>query len=778
MNHLHLNIFPLDLPDVEIPVGVMKFDSREKIRDLRKEHVGTHVFTRTSVEINGTKEDLIYAIRLDGKTCEIVQETQKIRLRENLGVARQLVNESFIAGFAGHASRRMVDVGPLTVLSSEVEHDFITQAADGAAVPPWLTVRLAHAIEARVFHFDGENPLLGLVFDHRTFRRIARPCSAWLADRANLRGLYLSEKFPFNDTRIEPRARLVGRLDTVKGSILHLADYREGRDSVEAADVEIEADYDGFMFCLNAVFGRRGNAIDRRLFELQSAARVGPKKLSELTRIENRLLQRPIRLLPGLESNVLPHLNSGGTRFPKVHHSPQALYVFDRTFNKPALIDAKRGILEHGPYSQQGFTPSKPRICVVCERSRRGEVEQFLQKLLDGNVEPGRKCFFPNGLLKTYRLQGKDIRFFVAENPTSAAYHKAAQEALASVTTDADRWHLAYVQVNEASHELRGDSNPYLVAKAAFLSQQIPTQEFKIETARRKGSGLDFILSNIALASYAKLGGTPWHLKVDNPIAHELVVGMGSASISNSRLGARHRVVGITTLFTSEGRYLLGNMSNAVPFEEYGAAVVNMLLVAIERARKDMNWQKGDEVRLIFHSFKPLKDTEADAVKSVTEHLSDYHVDFAFVHVAQDHDTALYDSENRGAKSYSAGIASGMDVMKGEFAPARGTYLALNKSSAILSLTGAKEVKKPTDGLPYPVLLHLHRSSSFTDMRYLTEQVYTFACHSWKSFDMARMPVTIAYSQLIARLLGKLGGLPHFSVDSIHGRLNRLRWFL
>jgi len=30
-----------------------------------------------------------------------------------------------------------------------------------------------------------------------------------------------------------------------------------------------------------------------------------------------------------------------------------------------------------------------------------------------------------------------------------------------------------------------------------------------IETSRRKGSGLDFILSNIALASYAKLGGTP-----------------------------------------------------------------------------------------------------------------------------------------------------------------------------------------------------------------------------------------------------------------------------
>jgi len=231
-------------------------------------------------------------------------------------------------------------------------------------------------------------------------------------------------------------------------------------------------------------------------------------------------------------------------------------------------------------------------------------------------------------------------------------------------------------------------------------------------------------------------------------------------------------MVGITTSCTSEGRYLLGNMSNAVPFEEYGKAVVEMLTNAIERARGDMNWQKGDEVRLVFHSFKPLKDAEADAVKAVAASLKDYHVDFAFLHIAQEHDTVLFDSDSAGVMSYSA------KVMKGEFAPTRGICLTLNKSNTILSLTGAREIKKPTDGLPYPVLLHLHRCSTFTDMKYLSEQVYTFAGHSWRSFDMARMPVTIAYSQLIARLLGKLCALPHFSVDSIHGRLNRLRWFL
>jgi len=66
--------------------------------------------------------------------------------------------------------------------------------------------------------------------------------------------------------------------------------------------------------------------------------------------------------------------------------------------------------------------------------------------------------------------------FFLADNATALAYRKAAQETLATVTTEAERWHLAYVQVNEASHDMRGEANPYLVAKATFLSQQIPTR--------------------------------------------------------------------------------------------------------------------------------------------------------------------------------------------------------------------------------------------------------------------------------------------------------------
>lgn len=217
---------------------------------------------------------------------------------------------------------------------------------------------------------------------------------------------------------------------------------------------------------------------------------------------------------------------------------------------------------------------------------------------------------------------------------------------------------------------------------------------------------------------------------------------------------------------------MLGNVSRVVPFEEYRSAVIEMLRGALERARADMNWQKGDEVRLIFHSFKPMKDDEAEAVKAIATDLAkDFHLDFAFLHVAQDQPLALFDSEQGGVKAFGGGN-------KGAYAPARGGYIHLGRGATLLSLVGPGELKKAADGLPSPILLRLHRSSSFYDMEYLTKQVFNFSAHSWRSFNPAGMPVSILYSQLIARLLGQLGALPGFSADSLIGRLNRLRWFL
>ena len=87
------------------------------------------------------------------------------------------------------------------------------------------------------------------------------------------------------------------------------------------------------------------------------------------------------------------------------------------------------------------------------------------------------------------------------------------------------------------------------MTKHAFLTHQIPVQEFTLETASLWEGQLAYALNHMALATYSKLGGTPWLLRCDRAIAHELVIGIGSAQVGEGRLGNRERVVGFTTVF-------------------------------------------------------------------------------------------------------------------------------------------------------------------------------------------------------------------------------------
>jgi hypothetical protein len=132
----------------------------------------------------------------------------------------------------------------------------------------------------------------------------------------------------------------------------------------------------------------------------------------------------------------------------------------------------------------------------------------------------------------------------------------------------------------------------------------------------------------------------------------------------------------------------------------------------------------------------------------------------------------LFDTMQKGVLDFET---SGM---KGIYAPPIGRYLQLGSREALLSLTGPTEVKRSLDGTPSPLLLSLHRDSSFTDIQYLTIQVFRFACHSWRNFSATSEPVTVGYPSLIAKSLGRLSVMPRWNPDVMLSRIGRSRWFL
>ena len=77
----------------------------------------------------------------------------------------------------------------------------------------------------------------------------------------------------------------------------------------------------------------------------------------------------------------------------------------------------------------------------------------------------------------------------------------------------------------------------------------------------------------------------------------------------------------------------------------------------------------------------------------------EYDVKYAFVHVNEQHPYMAFDTSQDGVKDFETGR------VKGQYAPARGSYLELGNRDVLLSLTGPHEVKRPEDGTPRPLLL-------------------------------------------------------------------------
>ena len=114
--------------------------------------------------------------------------------------------------------------------------------------------------------------------------------------------------------------------------------------------------------------------------------------------------------------------------------------------------------------------------------------------------------------------------------------------------------------------------------------------------------------------------------------------------------GAGERIVGITTVFSSQGNYLLDARTAAVPFDRYPNALRDTLVAAVERVRREEAWRAGDTVRLVFHAFTQLRQATAEAVIAAVASMGLSGVKFAFLHVVEDHPYTLFDHFRRLAR--------------------------------------------------------------------------------------------------------------------------------
>lgn len=764
-----LNFVPIEFAsDAVIRVGVGPY-TPERLTELRAAHRGRHFFKWDRVG------DRIVSVSLNAGQAPIGEEAIDIRCLDAPWLVAPLVLEALLKFFHSH-KRPVLTYKPLRIVTRQASDDLLRRKKlPGIAIPGWLERRVSYLFDTRTIYPDFKTPRIGLACDVRISNIISASIRQLQEIGFDPVGHYVETLEERDDLRLVLRRRLVGRVAEVQSTTLVFDDHVEGIAGVEADDAFLEPRQEKVVACLKVLFGDKADQLIGYADQAAAALQNGQEQLQRIRQLFDFLRGRELHLAPGVPFTIGQLLSSGQAEcawFPRAEIIAKPDLVFDPSGTRTDTWN-QRGLDLHGPYDRRTFSPKAPNIAIVCQDANQGQVEQWVARFLEGvpGGSDGKGGAYEKGFVRRYDFQHAKTTTFTTAGAGARSYEAACRRALQEAAERNVRWDLALVQTQDAFHLLTSGENPYLASKALFLKKDVPVQAVEIETMSLPLSQLGYVMNNIGLASYAKMRGVPWLLKAQPTVARELVIGLGSHTVQHSRFGANERLVGITTVFSADGNYLLENRTLAVPYDAYPDALLEAVKRAVEVVRAEQDWKAGDAVRLIFHAFKPFRYEQVERLAQVVRSIGHTAVQYAFLHFAESHGYRIFDPTQVGVRSVGG--------LKGVFAPQRGLCLHLNDHELLLALVGAREVKKPSDGTPQPVLLRLHEGSTFTDLTYLARQAFAFACHSWRSFFPARLPITIVYSDLIAQQMRSLEGLPAWDTDTMTlGQIGRTPWFL
>ncbi|MFI5591680.1 Piwi domain-containing protein [Amycolatopsis sp. NPDC051758] len=757
---LAFNFVPVNFSTETFDGGLVDFESSDQLNALRRDLEGTHVVSRTRGGIACIP--LIADAAVHGTpTTFITKEYRRLTMR----LVQQALLRSVLEW--GYTLRKP---GRASFVSRRAGKDLMATASRVRSTDPLsrLHVFPQYVLDSRV---AGPSDAPGVIIGAKTRYEIDLTVEELIGLGVDVRGFYVvaddGAHAPFAYMDLYATRHNVGAVDHVDGPDLVLRD-AVGDQRIAARTAWLESRRDIFHTVINTVAGTDSTQIIKELDKATFGLLGAFGRFEKTIEIAGNLARRgALDIAQGLSVTLGPPVGSSSTaRTSQWTRCESPTFTFDQAGDK-THPSADRGLDEFGPFDVEFFAKKKPRIVVITPRAHKGIVEQFMTKFLHGVT--GEKVY-NQGFIRKYHLSGCDVRMEPFDgSPTDApAYRQACQVALQA--GDAD---LAIVITSETQVNLTGDDSPYLVAKSTLMGQGVPVQEVRIETARLHKLG--YPLNSIALACYAKLGGIPFVIASPRALTQELVIGIGSAHVKASRNTAAERVVGITTVFTADGNYLLSNTSREADYADYPRELLRSLTECIDEVKARNAWQPGDEVRLVFHVFKPLKDTETTAVKNLVQRLAGQYakVEFAFVHISTDHEWVMFDRASKGIIGWGSNGQA-----KGHYVPDRGYAVPIGTHEMLLAVSGPMDLKSARHGAPKPLLLKLHHQSTFTDIEYLTRQTFRFTSMSWRSMYPSSTPVTILYSSLIADLLGHLRHVRNWNPDTLATRLRSSRWFL
>ncbi|MCB0044346.1 MAG: hypothetical protein KDD92_02830 [Caldilineaceae bacterium] len=402
--------------------------------------------------------------------------------------------------------------------------------------------------------------------------------------------------------------------------------------------------------------------------------------------------------------------------------NPRRYYFGGRTTKKGERLFYNQQVRKFKPYSFEVFHNKPIQIGVLCPKEHEGVTEGFVNKL-------------ENLLKNDFHLKKIGFKFCFTNNSSTKAYMDKLydDELLKS--------NLVVVVVNEEHESLPENQSPYFICKAKYIGNGIPTQDVQIANVRNPNM---FILNNLSLNIYAKLGGTAWTIEKEEKRKEELVIGIGSTTNEDGKL-----VMGIAQVFHSDGRYLVGDCVPLSTFANYSENLQRYLEETLNRVIDD-HIDKDQEFRLIFHLFKSASSKyEIRAINNAVKKFNHLTFKYALVHLGYGHNFRLFANDGKGTIP-------------------RGTFIKLDGFTSLLHFVEDSSL---------PLHIKLDKRSSFTDLFYISKQVSWFSHLSHRSYKPAKRTVTITYPREMARLTERLKLVDGWDYDRLKKVADKL-WFI
>lgn len=628
--------------------------------------------------------------------------------------------------------------------------------------------------EVRRIDDNAGRPILVLTVNFRRHLEIAGTVADLVDDGIDPRGLEAM------DREASRESKFIGRIDRIenKDVVVHGPN---GDLAISAERCNVEASLATFAAAFRQSLSPRDlDRYETAEWRVQSQTASGRGYTDYLHRLCNYFQKAgAVDVVPGLGCTF-----RGPVPFGKGNHDagrvlPPVEFCFS-TDRASTDQYPSRGLERFGPFDSGTFDKKRPRLLVVAPAQHQGEVETFIRRLRDG-MESERIPRFQRGLVGIYQLARLELEWLLVELPPDGSADVGARylERLKD-SFNAERPPDAAMVILRERDAFMAPVNTYDWVKAFLLSQGVPSQQVRLPTVRQRPKSLAYTLENIAVALYAKLGGSPWTVTPTMPVAEEIVIGLGVAE-SGGRYEARQRYAGLTTVFSSDGSYILAAASERCKYEAFPDVLIAFVQKLLRRLAQERGWQRGDHIRLVFHSHQPLK--KLDMLRVVEKALQQLGEGIlfqtAFLTIRRNHPFKLVDvlerGRERGVELFDGGFGKkwvGVNV------PARGTVVDLGENRQLLCVTGSTLVKREGEPISNPLLVELHPLSTYRDIDSLVRQVFHFTGLSWRSMLPVTEPVTIFYSHLLAEQLVNLEEVPHWSDSLLDTKLRRSRWFL